>query len=99
MEQIARESNVHLKVSEFGLRDQAWDYSSNRRIVREAIAIFGISRCLFATNFPVAGLRIGYAALVEAVQRMVGDFSPADQARFFWQNAQNFYRLALPAES
>jgi len=93
MEAIARCPNVHLKVSEFGLRDQPWDYASNRVIVRDAIAIFGIERCLFATNFPVAGLRVGYDTLVRAVQRMIGDYSPSDQARFFWKNAAAFYRL------
>ena len=93
MAAIASCPNVHLKVSEFGLRDQPWDYAANRRIVRDAIAIFGIERCLFASNFPVAGLRVEYDTLVRAVQRMIGDFSAEDQARFFWKNAVSFYRL------
>ena len=84
---------MHLKVSEFGLKDQPWDYESNRRIVRDAIAIFGIERCMFATNFPVAGLRVDYDTLVRSVQRMIADFSAADQERFFWKNAEAFYRL------
>ncbi len=93
MEVLAREPNVHLKVSEFGLRDQPWDYQSNRRIVRDAIAIFGIERCMFATNFPVAGLRIGYDALVTAVSRMLDGFGAQDRERFFVTNAMAFYRL------
>jgi predicted TIM-barrel fold metal-dependent hydrolase len=93
METIAACPNVHLKVSEFGLKDQAWDYESNRRIVLDAIAIFGIERCLFASNFPVAGLRVGYDMLVRSVKRMVAGFSPEDQERFFWRNARAFYRL------
>jgi predicted TIM-barrel fold metal-dependent hydrolase len=48
---------------------------------------------MFATNFPVAGLRIGYAALVDAISRMLGHLSPTDRDRFFWQNAKAFYRL------
>jgi len=39
-------------------------------------------------QLPVAGLRIGYGALVAAMSRMLGDFSPADRDRFFWQNAK-----------
>lgn len=93
METIARQPNVHLKVSEFGLKDQPWEYESNRRIVRDAIAIFGIARCMFASNFPVAGLRVDYDTLVRSVHRMIADFSPADQERFFWRNAAVFYRL------
>jgi predicted TIM-barrel fold metal-dependent hydrolase len=96
MEALAREPNVHVKISEFGLRDQPWDYQSNRRVVLDALAIFGIERAIFATNFPVAGLRIGYDALVRAVSRMLEDFPPEDRERFFWRNAAAFYRL-VPA--
>ncbi len=93
MERIAGQPNVHLKVSEFGLKDAAWDYELNRRVVREALAIFGIERCMFASNFPVAGLRVGYDELVRAMRRMLADLPPADQERFFWRNAMAFYRI------
>jgi len=93
MEALAREPNVQVKVSEFGLKDRPWDYQANRRVVLDAIAIFGIGRAIFATNFPVAGLRIGYDALVAAMIRMLGDFPAAARDRFFWQNARAFYRL------
>lgn len=99
MTAIARQPNVHLKVSEFGLRDQPWDEASNRRIVLEAIAIFGIERCMFASNFPVAGLRIDYDTLVRAVRRMLDDFSEADRHRFFVANAAAFYRLELKVDA
>ena len=95
MEVLAREPNVWVKVSEFGLRDRAWDYDDNRRVVLDAIAIFGIDRAVFATNFPVASLRIGYDALVRAMSRMLADRSPEDRDRFFWKNAAAFYRLPL----
>ena len=72
MEAVAHQPNVHVKVSEFGLKDSAWDYESNRRVVMEAIAIFGIERCMFASNFPVAGLRIDYDTLVRSLDRMLG---------------------------
>jgi predicted TIM-barrel fold metal-dependent hydrolase len=93
METIARCPNVHLKVSEFGLKDAPWDYDSNARVVADAISIFGIERCMFASNFPVAGLRISYDALVRSVKRMVAGFPAADQERFFWRNAKAFYRI------
>jgi predicted TIM-barrel fold metal-dependent hydrolase len=93
METLARQRNMHLKVSEFGLRDQAWDYASNRAILRDALAIFGVERCLFATNFPVAGLRIGYDKLVRAVAGMVADLNAEERDAFFWRNAARFYRI------
>jgi len=97
METIARQPNMHLKISEFGLRDQAWDYDSNRAVVRDALAIFGVERCLFASNFPVAGLRIGYDALVRAVARMVEDLPAPAREALFWRNAARFYRLDVEA--
>jgi predicted TIM-barrel fold metal-dependent hydrolase len=57
------------------------------------ITIFGIERCPVATNFPVAGLRVGYDMLVRSVKRMVAGFAPEDQERFFWKDAKAFYRL------
>jgi len=93
METIALQPNVHLKVSEFGLKERPWDYKSNRSVVRRAVAIFGIERCMFASNFPVAGLRIDYDTLVRSVSRMLEDFSDADRHCFFVGNAAVFYRL------
>ena len=93
MEVIAAAPNVHVKISEFGLKDQAWDYAANRRIVRDALSIFGIERAMFASNFPVAGLRIGYGDLVRALARMVEDITPAQRNALFWKNAARFYRL------
>lgn len=97
MEVIARQPHVWLKVSEFGLKDQPWDYASNRRIVLEALQIFGIERCMFASNFPVAGLRVDYDTLVRSVARMVSGFSAAQQHAFFVGNAARFYRLDVAA--
>ena len=93
MAALAREPNVWVKVSEFGMKDRDWDYEENRRIVVDAISIFGIERSVFATNFPVASLKIGYDALVAAMSRMLAGRSPEDRDRFFWKNAAAFYRL------
>ena len=95
MEIIARAPNMLLKISEFGLKDAPWDYESNRAIVREALSIFGADRCMFASNFPVAGLRISYDALVRAIARMVSDLPQTQRDGLFWANAARFYRLSL----
>jgi predicted TIM-barrel fold metal-dependent hydrolase len=93
MEVLAREPNVHVKISEFGLKDQPWEYEANRRVVLDALAVFGVERSIFASNFPVAGLRIGYDALVAAMSRMLSHLSTEERDRFFWKNAQTFYRI------
>jgi predicted TIM-barrel fold metal-dependent hydrolase len=93
MEVIARQDHVWLKVSEFGLKDEPWTYASNRRIVLDAISIFGIERCMFASNFPVAGLRVSFDTLVRSVAGMLSGFSMQQRHAFFVCNAARFYRL------
>jgi predicted TIM-barrel fold metal-dependent hydrolase len=99
METLARQPNVHVKLSEFGLRDQAWNPEENTRIVRETLAIFGWQRCMFASNFPVAGLRIGFQPLVNAFWRMLDGLTPDQQQAVMSGNALRFYRIDLPTLS
>ncbi len=93
MAALAAMDHVHLKISELGLAGAAWDYLDNRRVVREAIEIFGFARCMFASNFPVAGLRIGYVAQVSAIAQMVQDCSTGERNALFHDTAKRFYRL------
>lgn len=95
MAALAAQPNVCVKVSELGLRDQPWTLEGNRGVIEETLALFGIERCLFASNFPVAGLRIGYGELVTALQTILADYDEAQCDAFFWRNAQAFYRIEL----
>lgn len=96
---LARQPNVHVKLSEFGLRAQPWDWQANARIVRDTLAIFGWERCMFASNFPVAGLRIAYPELVGAFVRMLDHLDPSQQRAVMCDNALRFYRIELRANS
>ena len=96
MEVLARQPNVHVKLSEFGLRDRPWDWEANARIVRDTLAIFGWQRCMFASNFPVAGLRIGFQDLVQGLWRMLDGIEPDQQQAVMSGNALRFYRIDLP---
>ncbi len=74
-------------------KGQPWDHESNARIVADALAIFGIERCMFAAYFPVARLRIAYRGPIDAVSQMPRDRSAADRDGFFRKNAAAFHRL------
>lgn len=93
MRALAACPNVACKVSELGLKGATWTVESNRRVVREAIDIFGIERCMFASNFPVAGLRIGYRQQIAGFLRMLDGLSRAELDQFFRGTAWQFYRL------
>jgi predicted TIM-barrel fold metal-dependent hydrolase len=93
LETAAGQPTVALKISGLGQPDKTWPVEGNRQIVREAIAIFGVERCMFASNFPVDGLCIGYRALFDAFKDFVADRAPAEQRALFHDNAARLYRL------
>jgi predicted TIM-barrel fold metal-dependent hydrolase len=99
MARLARNGNVMVKLSEFGLRGQPWDYASNARVVADVLAIFGPERCMFGSNFPVASLRIGYRQLVREMQRMLAGLDERQRDAVFCQNALDFYRIAPTARN
>ena len=93
LETAAAPPNVAIKISGLGRPDKSWPVEGNRQIVRETIAIFGVTRCMFASNFPVDGLCIGYRALFDAFKAFVADRPPAEQRALFHDNAVRIYRI------
>jgi predicted TIM-barrel fold metal-dependent hydrolase len=93
LETAAAQPNVALKISGLGQADKSWPHDSNRHVVRDAIAIFGAERCMFASNFPVDGLCVAYRALFDAFKAFVADL-PGDRRRaLFHDNAVRVYRI------
>ena len=93
MSALADCNHVYLKISELGLAGAPWDYIANRQIVREAIELFGFERCMFASNFPVSGLRISYVEQAKAIAHMIKDCSSSERNALFHDTAKRFYRL------
>ncbi|MGY4729020.1 amidohydrolase family protein [Burkholderia pyrrocinia] len=99
LEALATSPRVAVKISELGLRDAAWNDADNARIIRDTIAIFGWERCLFASNFPVAGLRVSYPALLRTFARAMADLDDAARRAIWHDNALRVYRIALDEPS
>jgi predicted TIM-barrel fold metal-dependent hydrolase len=93
MAALARCPNVHVKISELGLVGQPWTVESNRGVVLDAVAIFGIERCMFASNFPVAGLFAAYATIVHGMREILAHLPRPALEAFFAGNARRFYRI------
>ncbi len=98
MRALAACPNVHVKVSELGVQDRPWTIEGNRGVVLETVEMFGIERCMFASNFPVAGLQLSYRELVNNMSEIFSGFSPQQREAFFWRNAKAFYRIDLPED-
>lgn len=92
----ARAPNVAVKISGLGLNNRPWRPEDNIPIVRQVIEIFGIDRCMFASNFPVDKLRGAFGVIFGAYLAAVADLPAADRARLFHGNAAKIYRLSLP---
>jgi len=93
MKALAACEQVCCKLSCLCLRAGGWDYEDNRRIVLEAIDIFGIDRCMFASNFPVDGLRVSFDRMFQDFKRMTAALSASDRRKLFHDNAARFYRI------
>jgi predicted TIM-barrel fold metal-dependent hydrolase len=94
MATAADQENVAVKISGLGRPGLPWTVEANGPIIRDTIAIFGIDRCLFGSNFPVDSLVATFDAIVSGMKTAVSDRSPPERHRLFYENAARIYRLA-----
>ncbi len=92
MRGLALASNVVVKISGLGQPGVAWTVDDNRPIVLATIDMFGVDRCMFASNFPVDGLVADFDTIYAGFMRIVEHFPPADQRKLFCDNARRIYR-------
>lgn len=94
MEGLAACPNVAVKISGLCQPGLAWTLGANRPVIRETVAMFGPARCMFASNFPVDGVRASWDYIYGCFGRAVADFPEADRDAMFAGNALGFYRIA-----
>ncbi|MCA1408187.1 amidohydrolase [Ensifer sp. IC3342] len=93
MKTLAQAQNVACKISGLGMGDWTWTTESIRPYVEEAIAAFGVRRCMFASNFPVDKLFSTYDAIWNAFEEITSAYSESERMALFHDNAASFYRL------
>jgi len=93
MRALAACPNACVKISGLGIRGRPWRAADQAGVVLDAIAIFGASRCMFASNFPVDGLVGSYATLMNGWREIVAHLPQAEQRALFWENAHRVYRI------
>jgi predicted TIM-barrel fold metal-dependent hydrolase len=94
MQTLAAEPNAAVKISGLGQPGRPWTVAANGPIVRDTIAIFGIDRCMFASNFPVDSLCADFDTIFSGFKTIVADLSHADQRKLFHDNAMRIYHLS-----
>ena len=82
MRELAGATNVALKISGLGQAGQPWSADANRRVVLDAIDIFGPERVMFASNFPVDSLVGSFETIFLGFVAITSAFSAADARRY-----------------
>jgi len=95
LELLAVEPNTAVKISGLGLPGQPWTVASNRNVVRDTISIFGVNRCMFASNFPVDRLCATFNDIYRGFKEIVSDYSRDDRDKLFRSNAVDYYRMSI----
>ena len=92
MASLAECENVMVKISGLGNLDAA----AKRAASLAVIDLFGTQRAMFASNYPVDSLRDSFDAIYQAFDTASRDFSPAERANLFHDNAVRIYRMENP---
>ena len=93
MRALADCAHTAIKLSMLPYVDPEWDANALvTESVLRVIDLFGVQRCLFASNFPV-DLKSGWPAdrLFGAFSRLAGEMPLADRQRLFADNAMRAY--------
>jgi predicted TIM-barrel fold metal-dependent hydrolase len=93
MWELATVPNVVVKISGLGTVDWTWSVESIRPFVLQTIEAFGVSRCMFASNFPVDKLYSDFDTLYGAFRAITEPFSTDERRMLFHDNAVRYYRL------
>jgi predicted TIM-barrel fold metal-dependent hydrolase len=88
---LAAQPNVAVKISGLALVRHDWTADSLRPLVLETIDIFGVDRCMFASDFPTDKLFGGLKDFLTAYDQITADFSPDERRRLFAGNAERLY--------
>lgn len=98
MSVLAQCPNVSVKISGIGMPGREWTPQANREIVLGLIELFGVTRCMFASNFPVDSLCAGFNDIFRGFEAIVADFSDDEKDALFRRNAIVTYDMGLPLE-
>lgn len=102
---VLKLGGLNMHFNGFGWRERSRPPTSDELVAangayyRLAIELFGPSRCMFESNFPMDKRSIGYGVLWNAHKKMAAGFSPAEKRMMFGGVAARTYRISgLPDE-
>ena len=93
MRLLATAPNIVVKISDPVAYDPAWTLDSLRDVILLCIDCFGPDRAVFGSDYPVAGLHIGFAEWLRVFSTVTRDFSSVERAAMFHDNARRIYQF------
>ncbi|MGL4553375.1 MAG: amidohydrolase family protein, partial [Gemmataceae bacterium] len=95
LKEAAKCANVYVKLSGMVTEAdwRAWKPADLRPYVQSALELFGPSRCLYGSDWPVCELASTYERQFEALNEALGPISEEDRGLIFGGSARRFYRL------
>ncbi len=96
---ILKLSGLGMRLSGFGFDAQATPPSATdlatawKPWVMAGVDLFGPSRCMWGSNFPVDKGSYAYGVGLNAFKRLCADASPDERHDIFWRTAARHYRL------
>ena len=106
LDRLAQFPNLSVKVGGLGMLYSGWDFhlrdqpptslelaAAWRPYVESCIEKFGVERCMFESNFPMDKQSCSYSSLWNTFKRITENYSAAEKAALFHDNAVRAYRL------
>jgi len=106
IQELAKCPNVVMKLGGLGMRRSGFDlYGQPRRASSTALAaawrpwfdtcieLFGATRCMFESNFPVDGATCGYRVLWNSFKRIAAAGSASEKHALLYDTAARFYGI------
>lgn len=103
---LAESKNVVVKLGGLGMAINGFNWHKqklpptskqlaevNKPYILSCIDAFGVSRCMFESNFPVDKVSASYNILWNSFKRITKDFSQDEKAKLYHDNAARIYRL------
>jgi predicted TIM-barrel fold metal-dependent hydrolase len=93
MAALARCPNAAVKISGIGVPGVPWTVEKNREVVLTTIDIFGVDRCMFASNFPVDSVCGDLDTIFSGYKTITAGFGADERRKMFHDNAMRIYRV------
>ena len=85
--------NVWIKLSNFVAYTDDRTAAGARAVLMPCIEAFGVDRCLWGSDYPVARRTLPFAAMCDLFREAIRPFSPSEQRRLLHDNAAGLYGL------